>query len=253
MLAALKRHPFPVVAHFRRSVVLTYAFPARILEPLLPPSLHLDTYEGWGFLAIALVETEALRPAGLPRWMGRDFFLSGYRIFTRFRGADGRDLRGLRILRSDTDSRIMAFAGNLLTHYNYRVAKVASAQEGDLLKLSTRTPGAEADLDLVVDLAVEVPAPPAGSPFPDLRTARRYAGPLPHTFEREAGSGHMIVIEGTRTHWEPRPVEVRTARATFFDQEPFRGVEPVLANAFSVENVSYRWKRGRRMAPWEEP
>lgn len=253
MLAALKRHPFPVVAHFRRSVVLTYAFPERVLAPLIPRGLQLDTFEGWGFLAIALVQTEALRPAGLPRWMGRDFFLSGYRIFTRFRGADGRSLRGLRILRSDTDSRIMALSGNLLTHYNYQVAKVDAAQEVDLLRLTTRTPGAQADLDLEVDLTAEVLAPPPGSPFPDLGMARRYAGPLPHTFDAEAGSGDMIIIEGVRTHWEPRPVQVRSVRATYFDQEPFRGISPVLANAFMVEDVSYRWKRGRRMAPWEEP
>jgi hypothetical protein len=34
----LRRHPFPVVAHFDTSLVLTYAFPARVLEPLLPPA-----------------------------------------------------------------------------------------------------------------------------------------------------------------------------------------------------------------------
>src|SRR2546427_6813354 len=56
----LKRHTIPVKAHFRHSVVLTYAFPERLLEGLLPPGLVLDTHKGFGFLAIAMVQTEAL-------------------------------------------------------------------------------------------------------------------------------------------------------------------------------------------------
>jgi len=40
----LKRHPIPIKAFFRHSLVLTYAFPERLLEPLMPPGLVLDTY-----------------------------------------------------------------------------------------------------------------------------------------------------------------------------------------------------------------
>src|SRR4051812_14726302 len=101
MLHLLKRHPLPVSAYFRNSLVLTYAFPSAILEPLLPAGLVLDTYQGFGFLAIAMVETECLRPSFLPASLGRGFFLSGYRIFARLAGATSQ--RGLRILRSDTN------------------------------------------------------------------------------------------------------------------------------------------------------
>ena len=107
MLYLLKRHPVAVRAFFRHSLVLTYALRPEALEPLLPEGLALDTWQGRGFLAIALVQTEGLRPGFLPASMGRDFFLSGYRIFTRLKngpagGAGAK--RGLRILRSDTDS-----------------------------------------------------------------------------------------------------------------------------------------------------
>ena len=81
----LKRHPIPVVAHFQRSLVLAYALPGELLEPLLPPGLFLDRFKGFGFVAIALVQTRLLRPAFLPPWLGRDFFLAGYRIFARCR------------------------------------------------------------------------------------------------------------------------------------------------------------------------
>src|SRR5437667_9636522 len=91
----LKRHPIPVAAFFRHSLVLTYALPAAALAPFLPPGLSLDTHRGIGFLAIAMVQTEDLRPSFLPKAFGQDFFLSGYRIFARFRTKAGRRLRGL--------------------------------------------------------------------------------------------------------------------------------------------------------------
>src|SRR5271154_742302 len=89
MLYLLKRHPIAVKAYFRHSLVLTYALKPEALEPLLPEGLALDTWRGRGFLAIALVQTERLRPGFLPTVMGRDFFLSGYRIFTRLKSDSG--------------------------------------------------------------------------------------------------------------------------------------------------------------------
>lgn len=248
MLAALKRHPFPVEAHFRYCLVLTYAFPAPMLLPLLPPGLALDEYDGLGFVAIALVQTEALRPAGWPRALGRSFFLSGYRIFTRFHGAGGKELRGLRILRSDTDSRVMAISGNLLTHYHYRFARVSARRDPATLAIQIHTPHAEADLEVRADLVHATDTPPPGSPFPDLATARHYAGPLPHTFDYEEKSRSMVVIRGVRQNWLPRPVSVQVGACTFFDRPAFREARPRLANAFFIEDIPYRWERGLRVA-----
>src|SRR5437773_1999789 len=106
MLKRLKRHPLPVRAHFGHSLVLTYAFPRDILEPMVPPGLELLTYKDLGFVAIAMVQTEKLHPAFLPKALGQDFFLSGYRIFTSFEASPGKRLRGLRIIRSDTDKTL---------------------------------------------------------------------------------------------------------------------------------------------------
>src|SRR5215218_9000139 len=100
MLHWLKRHPIPIRAFFRHCLVLTYAYPEALLRPLLPRGLTVDTYRGLGFVAIAMVQTEGLRPVGAPAALGQDFFLTGYRIFSRFRTRSGRSLRGLRILRS---------------------------------------------------------------------------------------------------------------------------------------------------------
>ena len=253
MFHLLKRHPFPVSAHFSHSLVLTYALPSGVLRPLLPPGLELDCYENFGFVAIALVQTRDLKPAWLPRAFGQKFFLSGYRIFSRFPTTTGASrkptaLRGLKILRSDTDKPLMALAGNFLTHYNYRLAKVDFRANKNTLKISVETPNAEADLQVCADLKTQ-PAPlPSGSPFPDLETARHFAGPLPFTFDYEKETNSIIVIKGVRKQWNPQPVRVEVSRCTFFERAEFRGVTPILANAFHVQNIDYRWERGRRVA-----
>jgi uncharacterized protein YqjF (DUF2071 family) len=243
MLAMLRRHPIAIQAFFRHSLVLTYACPEEVLRPLLPPGLTLDSYDGSGFLAIALVQVERLRPVGVPAPLGRDFFLSGYRIFSRYRRPDGRVLRGLRILRSDADSHLMVWGGNLLTHYHYRKCHVESRRTSGTLEIRITTPNAEADLSVRAFVDETVVAPPPGSPFPDLTIARRYAGPLPFTFDYEAHTRRMVIIEGVRTNWTPKPVRVE-ARCTFLEKPPFNAAPPRLANAFYIEHIPYRWKRG---------
>lgn len=249
----LKRHPVPVAAHFQHSLVLTYALPKELLEPLLPPALVLDTFKEFGFVAIAMVQTRALRPAFVPAWLGQDFFLAGYRIFARYKTRSGRMLRGLRILRSDTDSTLMAFLGNRLTHYNYRVAGV-NLRETDLrLEIEIKTPHAEADLHVVADLSSRPSPLPSGSPFADLREARLFAGPLPFTFDYEAKTHSIVMIEGVRENWKPSPISVEVLKNTFLSRPPFNRAMPLLANAFHIQHIPYRWERGVREAlPMEE-
>ncbi|HEY8210260.1 MAG TPA: DUF2071 domain-containing protein [Myxococcaceae bacterium] len=246
MLERLQRHPFAVEAFFRRSLVLTYAMPSGALQGLIGPGLELDTYEGFGFLAIALVQTQHLRPRGLPTWLGRSFFLSGYRIFTRFIRPGRALLRGLRILRSDTDRRAMKLLGNLFTRYGYHHARVEQglSADGGTFTVRIRTRAREADLDVEADLARR-PAPlPEGSPFRSIEEARQFAGPLPFTFGYDAAEKKMVVVKGVRTTWDPEPVHVRVREATFLDRPPFAEARPRLANAFYLENVPYWWMPG---------
>lgn len=246
MLHLLKRHPIPISAFFRHSLVLTYAFPPQVLQPLLPAGLVLDTYRGHAFLAIALVQTKDLRPSFLPAAAGCDFFLSGYRIFTRLAGGE-QSKRGLRILRSDTDRRMMVRAGNLLTHYNYHLCEAFLEERPREISWKIRTPNAEADLEVRALLADE-PAPlPHGSPFETMKDARRFAGPLPYTFDYEEATGSIIGIHALRQSWDPKPVRVEVAHPAFFNREPLRHAAPILANAFHVQDVPYRWQRGRRL------
>jgi uncharacterized protein YqjF (DUF2071 family) len=252
MFPALKRHPLAIEAFFEHSLVLTFAFEPAALQSLLPPGLVLDTCEGSAFLAIALVRTRALRPQGWPAFLGRDFFLSGYRLFVRFRSGKRRYLRGLYVLRSDANSAGLVHLGNLLTHYRYRLAQVTTHRTAEYIDVRVRTLGSEADLDLRADLTAHSGRPPASSPFRDLETARKYSGPLPYTFDYEAETHGIVVVKGVRKVWNPRPLDVDLRQVAYLERQ-FPNTPVRLANAFLVENVPYRWKPGRLVPLGEAP
>ena len=244
----IKRHPLAMTAHFEQVLVLTYALPQQVLTPLLPPGLELDCFGQYGFLAIAMVQTRNMRPRYLPSYVGRDSFLTGYRIFTRHRTTSGRILRGLRILRSDTDSATMVRWGNRLTHYNYQKADVHYARTESTLNVNVITQDGTADLRIRAELSRQPASLPAGSPFPDFRAARRFAGPLPFTFDYEPETHSIIRIQGVRKQWNPTPVHVDVFQNSFLQREPFASVPPILASAFQLAHVDYVWKRGVREA-----
>ena len=242
-MSFLQRQPFPVQAHFDRAVAFSFAFPREVLTPLLPHGLELDTFEDMGFVTIALVWTRHLRMSGLPKWFGQDFFLAGYRIFTRLREDGGRKLRGLKIIRSETDRKRMAILGNLFTGYRYHHVHARMERDGDVDRVQTSNPSSrKRNLDLAFRVRDDAPLP-SGSPFKDWRTARQFAGPMPFTFSSRL-DGSFVVVEGVRTNWTPRSVEVVEWDVALFEDEPFCRAAPVLANAFMVEGVDYRWKRG---------
>ena len=239
----LHRHPFPVVARSERVVAVSFAFPVETLRPLVARGLESDAFEGLGFVTVAMVWTRNLRPAGFPAFLGQDFFLAGYRIFTRLDDG-GRRLRGLQILRSETDQRRMVWMGNLMTHYHYRHVDVRIEKSDGRTRVKTSLADGTRSLDLTFAEGDESSLLPEGSPFRDWREARRFAGPMPFTFSAEE-DGAFVVIEGSRQDWVPRPVAVKDWQVGLFAETPLRGTEPILANAFSVSDVAYRWKRGR--------
>lgn len=249
MLANLKNHPFAVEAYFESSLVLTFAVPKEQLTALIPECLEVDTFKDqFGFIAVAMVQTKGLRPKGFPKFFGSNFFLIGYRIFVNYTTSEGKRLRGLYILKSETDKKRMEFAGNIFTHYNYTTTAIDQERSEKEIRISSRTSKFHLVANKVDDARL-----PANSPFSDWKEARRYAGPLPFTFTYHAKKKEVLIIEGVRQNWKPEPVEVSDFSFAFLNQLQLKNV--VLANAFIVENIPYCWKKGRRdqWKPEENP
>lgn len=239
MLKRLKKHPFAVEAYFEYSLVLTYAYEASALASKIPPGLELDLYKDrWAFVAVAMVQTRNLRPKRFPRFLGRDFFLAGYRIFVRYRTASGQGLRGLYILRSETNKLQMKLLGNVFTKYNYsRVNLTATESEN---QMNIHVP--ESDFKVTAKTQSDKDCPlPAGSPFENWMQARMFAGPMPFTFSVDGDK--MTIVEGVRENWKPQGIEVLEHRVPYLKEITVQ--PPQLANAFITRKIPYAWKKGR--------
>lgn len=240
-----RANPFAVNAWFDYSCTLTFAVPAEEIAARLPSCLSPDLFQDrWGFVAVAVVQTRKLRPAGLPAFLGHDFVLVGYRYFVRYRSASGRNLRGLYIVRSETDKPRMAVLGNFFTRYRYVKTGVRVERRDSCLDITA----ADTGLDISVDTGSGA-ALPEGSPFASWEEARRFSGPMPFTFTCERDKNRVLIVEGVRSDWKPRPVRVLRHRIPHLEQIGLG--HAVLANAFVVENIPYHWKKGTA-EPWPE-
>ncbi|MEP7234361.1 MAG: DUF2071 domain-containing protein [Ignavibacteriota bacterium] len=245
MLSFLKNHPFAVDAFFESSLVLTFAVPKEQIRHLIPDCLEPETLnDDLAFVAVAMVQTKDLRPRGFPRFFGNDFFLIGYRVFVRFTTNEGRSLRGLYILKSETDKKKMEFFGNIFTHYNYTTTDILQTDQNGIREIkSTRS-----DFNVMIDNSgADITSLPEGSPFADMKEARKFAGPLPFTFTYNPADETVLIIEGVRENWKPAPVRVLKYHFSFLDKLGLSGYR--LANAFIISNIPYYWKKGRS-EPW---
>lgn len=241
MLSVLKNHPFAVEAFFESSLVLTFATPREQIQNLIPECLELDTFKDhWAFIAIAMVQTKDLRPKGFPKMFGNDFFLIGYRVFVRFTNKAGKTLRGLYILKSETDRRKMEFLGNIFTHYHYTTTDINRSNVNGVVEMTSNNSGFTITIDTSNKQDVSLPA---RSPFANWKQARRFAGPLPFTFTYDPATGKILIIEGVREHWKPEPVTVRHCHFSWI--ENLKLADVTLANAFILRDIPYRWKKGK--------
>jgi len=240
MFSYLKNHPFAVDAFFENSLVLTFSAPKEQLINLIPECLELDTFQDkWAFIAVAMVQTRKLRPKGFPEFLGNDFFLIGYRVFVRYRNKAGKNLRGLYILKSETNRKMMAFMGNIFTHYNYTTTDILLTNK-ERTKEFTST---RSNFKIVIDKTDNEIALPENSPFADWKEARKFAGPLPFTFTYNKKSKEVLIIEGVRKNWEPLPVKIEAYNFSFLNS--LNITTPILANAFNIQNIPYQWKKGK--------
>jgi len=236
----LKNHPFAVKAYFKESVVLTYALPKSTLERFIPGKLSLDSFQDeWAFIAVAMVDTTALRPAGFPEFLGRNFFLIGYRIFVRYTDLRGKSLRGLYILKSETNKKSMEMLGNIFTNYQYTTTDIQQIHLNNQKIISSRKSG----FQVKIGTKNEEVTLPESSPFSNWKEARKFAGPLPHTFNVHEANREVLIIRGLRQNWTPQPIPVLEHHFEFLKNQ---GLEQArLASAFRIENIPYHWEKGR--------
>jgi hypothetical protein len=133
----------------------------------------------------------------------------------------------------------MEWLGNIFTHYNYSTTDIKQSKHDNKISIISE----RSDLKVEVEIIDENFSLPSDSPFTEWKEARKYAGPLPHTFTYDSEKKEVLIIEGIRHNWKPLPLRVIDYQIPFLQTLKLKNVK--LANAFIITNVPYYWKKGR--------
>jgi hypothetical protein len=237
-MSLFQKNPFPVCGDIERCWLLAYRTPADSARAMLPAPLHLITHGGFAFFNVVVGRLRAMRPAGLPRWCGVDYWHVAYRFYVRAALADGSSMDGIYFIHSDCDSRLLTVLGNPLTHFRFHMARVQVSENERFVRGSVSAPGVPAEFVLRRDTP---PALSPGSPFATLTEAAAFLKYQP-TGLAPAGTRavNAITIRRDERAWISRLISVESARWKFL-----AGHETALECAWEVEPIAYRWNRAR--------
>jgi hypothetical protein len=133
----------------------------------------------------------------------------------------------------------MEYLGNIFTHYNYTTIDITQIEKDNLTEIESKKSGFKISIENTNE---EVSLPP-NSPFSDWKEARKFAGPLPFTFTYNAETKKILIIEGVRENWTPKPIRIIGQNISFLASLNLQNA--VLANAFVIKDIPYFWKKGK--------
>lgn len=191
--------------------LVNYRAPAAELARLVPAPFTLDTYDGYGFLSVCVLEVRGMGISALPRALRFHNLEVLYRLGVRFRAQPS-----FVTLRSDTSSRVLACLGGYFSHYRLRAARIRLSRAQGRFALDANTKGGGADAHIDVDPSRTRRAS-STSVFGSAELADRWL--LGMSFSVDRGRGDRVLVQPIEhSPWRARFVEPRDLHFGFLEQ-----------------------------------
>lgn len=232
----LRTNPLTMRGVLDRCWLFTYQTSIASARAILPPPLEPVTHGESAFWNVVVCHIRSMRPAPLPDWVGLSYWHVAYRLYAKFRKANGEIVEGLYFVRSDCDSRLIASVGNLVTDFNFNVALVAVSETTE--SIDCRIQSTDAPAHLILDRS----APPLlarDSAFASLAEAAAFLKYKPRSLSVTRGCVHVLAIAREEAAWKSRLIHVKKADWRFFAE---KAVQPEIC--YEVAPIAYQWNRG---------
>lgn len=159
--------PF-LTAHWESLLLLNYACPPALLEPLLPDGTVLDTWEGRAFVSLVGFLFRGLCVRGVPIPFHREFEEVNLRFYVRRVGDDAR--RAVVFVREFVPLRLIAAAARLTYNEPYSAASMShrvalTATSGGSVEYAWRHAGVDFKISATVAGPARRPAPGSEAEF----------------------------------------------------------------------------------------
>ncbi len=234
----LLHNPITMQGHIDQCWLLTYRMPIEQFSPILPAELTATEYQGYGFWNIVICHVAHMRPWFAPQAVGINYWHVAYRIYVNLKTSFGIQ-QGLYFVRSDCDNRLLAWAGNLVTNFNFHHTPIVVNRSVEQTRISIKSTTANADI--VIDN--QQPAQLASdSVFESLeQAAKQLKYPARGIALSKPGEANIVSIERDEASWQHSLRHVQQAEFQLLKQYP---VQPEIC--YEIQPIDYRWLRGYR-------
>ena len=185
-----------------------------MVQTLLPPPFEPDLVAGHAVVGVCAIYLARIRPSFFGKLpLGVRNQGTAHRVAVTWL-ADGERRHGVYIVRRDTSSALVAWAGGRLFPGAHHHARFEVREDATSLALTMR---ADDDTEVAVD-GEDADALPSDSIFGSLDAASRFfeAGALGYSPAR-AGGVEAFTLEAAR--WRVRPFAVRSLASSLFEDE----------------------------------
>jgi len=232
-----RKNPVTMVGTLDRCWLFTFQTPESEAIRLLPDPLRPVTRAGLAFWNIVVSHVRAMRPKGMPQWLGVSYWHVAYRLYASFVTPGGETMEGLWFARSECDSRLMALAGNLATDYRFHTARITVDQDDAAVGIEIGSSDARSSARIC--RAAE-PALPPCSAFGSIEEAASFLKYKPFGLSVDK-RGRVCVVRIVRdeSSWRSRAAHVVWQHWPFIEG---KNVRPEVC--FEVAPIDYQWNRG---------
>jgi uncharacterized protein YqjF (DUF2071 family) len=237
--------PFDTQTTWAEAVAVNVSVAPAALRPLVPDVFDLDLYQGRAFVSLTASRLKDFGAGWLPRALRMNFYQATYRAHVTYTDFRGRRTRGCYFVRSETNSRLMSLAANLLPEFRAHACStypILMVRQGNHLVLTVDS-GADpaGKVVLVLDTARALPGMPANSQFPSLQAGYEFLVDFHNAFSYDPDTGEVFLLQIERGDWDIRVVEPVDHYLGYFVAGPFRPDTAQLDSVFYFTDVPYRW------------
>lgn len=232
-----QKNPFTMVGQIADCWLFTYQTSVDAAKKYLPKHLQPVIFNGYAFWNVVISRLTEMRPKGTPSLIGIDYWHIAYRLYAYLHTDKGERIEGLYFVRSDCNSNLIAFAGNLLTDFQLRVAEIKVQQHDHQIEFNIDS--ADAPAHIIIDRAREVIRPEysAFNTLAEAKAALKYR-PNGISVDKE-GNANIVHITRDEDAWQSKLVNVIKDDWCFFDDKDVK-----LEICYQVAPITYQWNRG---------
>ena len=221
-----------------RRLLVNYRVDPAVIGPLLPAPFRPQLVDGAAVAGICLIRLGAMRPTGLPAWIGRRSENAAHRVAVEWDAPDGTKT-GVYIPRRDTDSMLNVAVGGRLYPGQHHRARFRVRESETQVAIAFAAQDGSVD----VDVAVRVTAELAGSKiFTDVSAASEFFERGSLGYSATDQTQRLDGLQLQTNAWKVEPVEVLSARSSYFDDAAvFPPGSVALDCALIMRHVPVRW------------